>query len=84
MSEKGTSVLSQAPSTKRQEGLKQTLRNFLREQRQTPLIDELCPRCGQHMEYIDTTLWFYGEDESFEIRLPVCHCAERSPKQLVA
>jgi hypothetical protein len=54
--------------------IKQSVKDLLHEISTEPLPDEICLRCGQQMKYIDTTLWFYGEDHSFQIRLPVCGC----------
>ena len=63
-------------SEKQQADLKQSIKDFLSQVRSAPLADEVCPRCGEQLQYVDTTLWFYGEHDTFRIRLPVCRCAE--------
>jgi hypothetical protein len=54
--------------------LKQAIKNFLLEASSTPPHCELCRRCGEPLEYVETTFWLYGEHCPFRVRLPVCRC----------
>ena len=82
--DKAPSASSRALRSKRKEAIKRTIKDLLREVRRTQSAPEFCPLCGEPMASVDTTLWFYGEDESFNIRLRVCRCAEENPDQLAA
>ncbi len=70
----GTSVSSRDLPSRQQKSIKEEIKDLLLQVGRTRL-DELCPRCGRQMEYVDTAVWFYGDDETFRIRLPACHCA---------
>jgi hypothetical protein len=54
--------------------IKRAVKDLLLEVSAEPVSHDICLHCGQEMKYIDTTLWFYGEDHSFHVRLPVCGC----------
>lgn len=70
-------------ASKHQKDPKQAIKDFLLEKQRAPSRNEPCPRCGGPMRSIDTVLWFYGDEESFNIRLPACHCAEIDPDDFV-
>ncbi len=55
--------------------LRQALSDFLARASLQPR-DLICPQCGQKMEYVTTTFSLYGSETSWQIRLPVCACAQ--------
>lgn len=57
--------------------LKRAIRHFLSSISGTPQRTNVCPRCGQPMEYVDTVFRLYGEDISWNVRLPVCACVAK-------
>lgn len=63
----------------KEQKIKQLVKDLLLEVGRTPSAGERCLHCGQPMEYVDTTLWFYGDEDTFSLRLPVCHCQDKNP-----
>lgn len=63
-----------APDAKDERLLTSEIKEFLSAASTKPPADDICPRCGQQLEYINTVFFLYGEDASWDIRLPVCEC----------
>jgi len=58
--------------------LKQAIKDFLFTASNIQPSHQMCPQCGQPMEYRETVFWLYGEDNGFQVRLPVCRCSTKS------
>lgn len=73
----GIPASHQPVNTKRRKATRQAAKDLLLELQSRPLGNEVCLRCGQRVQYIDTTFWLYGDEGTFHIRVPECHCAEK-------
>jgi hypothetical protein len=72
-------VSSRDLTPKHRKNLKPAMKEFLLEESRRPAREGICQRCERQLEYIETTLWFYDDDDdSFCIRLLVCGCAEKA------
>lgn len=65
-----------APTVKDERLLKSEIKEFLCAASTKPLADDVCPQCGQHLEYINIVFFLYGEDARWDIRLPLCQCTK--------
>jgi hypothetical protein len=67
------------PTSSQNVNLKKAIKAFLVEASGAPSPREVCPKCGQPMESVETVFWLYGEGDGFRIRVPVCGCLARNP-----
>ena len=61
-------------SSRQHNGLKQAIRDFLFEASSMPPSGGVCPRCGREIGHITATFQFYGEEGTYRVLLPICHC----------
>jgi hypothetical protein len=55
--------------------LRDSLKEFLRQQSQTIPTPQYCEDCGALCVYISAPFWLDGDEESWQILLPFCsHC----------
>jgi hypothetical protein len=59
--------------------LKREIREVLLTASTSPSHLDVCPRCTRPLQYVETTFWLYGDEESYRVSLPVCSCTASTP-----
>jgi hypothetical protein len=77
----GVAVAQSTESEK--EKLVESIRAFLTEMSLRAAHPRCCLQCGAVMQHLDVTIWLYGTDSGWNLRLPICPCRiESNPDDL--
>lgn len=68
-----------SPDVSSKDHIRQAIRDLLVAACCAPSHHELCGRCGQQVEFVETVFWLYEEESAFCISVPICACAARIP-----